>query len=267
MKRIQIVGILMVAVMTSVLVAGAANASTGTVRPYWNTYSEAPMHYGYGPESDFLRLGAKGEGGNQVDVCEDGQVVDLYFYVHNSTPAEANGDPVKLDGPGVSRRTKVKLDVPTTQASNSHTLVATISSDNSDVVTDTVTINCPGKQITLQYLEDSVNMGTSAEDHSTLGEFEMVGNLSVGATLGYEGGLVPGCWEYRARIGAQVMVSVFDVPVDPEIPDEPEETDVPDEPEETPRTGIASTSLTLAALGSIVGGVCHQAVVARRARQ
>ena len=266
MKKIQLIGILMIAGMTSVIMAGVVKSATGQVRPYWNTYTDAPMHYGFGPESDFLRIGKKGEKGNQIDVCEDGQVVDLYFYVHNSTAAEANGDPNSFDGPGVARNTTVQLDVPSAQAANSHTIVANLHSDNSDSVADTVTISCPGKQITLQLMQDSVEMGVDPEvkTHPTLGQFKLVGDLSAGATLGYEGGLVPGCWEYVSRIGAQVMVSVFDKPV------EPDTTPVPgpgDDPGETPRTGAVSAPLTLAILSAVAGGVCHRAVVARRARQ
>lgn len=247
--------------MAAVVLAGVVQATLAT-SPVFNAYDTVQLHYGVGSESDFLRLGASGELGNTLDVCTDGQVVDLWFYIHNSTAASANG--ADFSGPGVAHNTMVRVAVDETKVGNSHSVVASIDSDETNPVTDSVTINCGDQNIQLKYKKVS-HFGTKAPALTDFGNFALVGDIKQGAYLGYQKdgqkGIVPGCWEYRARINVQLQVEV----VQPE--EEPEE--IPEEtPEEPPITDTGSDALnyTLAmlVLGSAVVSAAGYKTLSRR---
>ena len=261
MKKIQLIGVVMIALMVSVMVSKVGNTEGNqAVKPVFNYYENVKLHYGTGNESDFIRIGEKGEIGNSAEYCQDGQLVDLWIYVHNSVAKERNGDPVRLDGPGVAHQTSVQLSA-STEAANSHQIVATIDAIDADAVTDTVVINCGDQKIALEY-QGVTQFGTPAPNHPTLGQYQLTGNLIDGAQVGYGDGVVPGCWEYRARINAQFKVVV--VEDEPVVPEEPVE--VPVTPPIVETGGQTGAPLALVALSSLLGVVSYR-VIAGRARQ
>ena len=268
-KLFKISALSVIGALSAVLLAGpvAANLKTSAV---FNAYDGVQLHYGVGSESDFLRLGNSGEKGNALEVCEDGQTVDLWFYVHNSTAESANGK--NFDGPGVATNTVIGLDVDETAKANSHSVVASIDSDQTNPITDDVTITCADEKIRLVY-KAVTHFGTKAPALTGLGNFTLVGDLQDGASLGYQRGerkgVVPACWQYRARLNVQLEVKVVE-----EEPEEKPET-VSEEPEEEPEeattiidTGVSDAiNLTVAMLvlgTAAVAATGHRALTARR---
>ena len=252
--------------MVAVVMSGVVKA-TLAVTPAFNAYDTVQLHYGVGPESDFLRLGTNGELGNTMDACTDGQVIDLWFYIHNSTAASANG--TNFDGAGVASNTVVRVDVNETRTGNSHSVVASIDSDQTNPITDSVTINCAGKDIQLKYKKVS-HFGTRAPAMSDFGNFALVGDLQTGAHLGYQKdgqkGIVPGCWEYRARINVQLEVKEVPAETPEETPKEPPTTPPVQEPP-VPKTGLGGSNhiLAMLVLGSaVISATGYRALLSRR---
>ena len=286
MQRINLLSSLMLVAMISVIVAGSATANTDDVRPVFNHKTEIPFVVDDNgstenrDEADFLRFGLRGELGNgdDVDFCSD-QTVDVWFYIHNGTAAvnnntSGNSDDTDFDGPAVAHDTTVRLDVPA-EAGNQHLVTASITSDASDDVADSVQINCSDetKQVSLTYLEAETLLSTRAPAHASLGGFNLRGNLADqgGAVLGYgtDGqGIVPGCWDYSAVIRGKLQIVVSDeTPVEEpgeETPEEPEDTPE-DEPEDIPALGPGGAApLAAVALSSVLGAVSYRAVQSRR---
>ena len=206
--------VVMAALITTVVIAGSVKATTRGDWPVFNIYDNVKLHYGVGSESDFLRLGTRGELGNSIEVCEDGKLIDLWFYVHNGIAAQQNG--FNFADPGVMTGTTVKLEVDEAKVAESHTIVGSIASDRTNPITDGITITCANRNIKLTYKGVSY-FGTPAPVNPNrvhVGAYTLQGDVSQGAFLGYEygngtKGVVPGCWEYRARINLQVEVSVL----------------------------------------------------------
>ena len=253
-KIIKLSMFMVASLMMTVIIAGTVNATVSETSPVFNAYDDVQLHYGEGSESDFLRLGTSGELGNDIEVCEDGTVVDLWFYVHNSTAESQNND--DFTGPGVASGTTVAVHVDSDKVARSHSVVASIDSDQTNAITDDVTITCADEDVTVTYKEVS-HFGTPAPVHSEFGEFTMQGDISQGAMIGYDAngkdGVVPGCWQYRARINVQLEVNI--------VEEEPEET-----PEEITKTGSndATTLAMLVALTVIAATATHYAIVSRR---
>lgn len=174
----------------------AAQSATG---PFFNIHSG--VGNGVGDESDFLRIN-NATGGNTAEACTDGQEVNLWFYVHNGQSSLNNG--TDYTGSGVATNTVVDIDFNNSGFTNSHEIEASIGAANASTVTDTVDINCGSEQISIEYV--SQNMSTNAPDWTS--PYSLTGNIMNGATLGYDGGLVPGCWDYRAYITVTVKVHI-----------------------------------------------------------
>ena len=219
-------------------------------------------------EADFLRLGVDedryGSSGNELDICSD-ETINLWFYVHNGTSENQNNsagtwasgegtpeDPfwnesnANMDGPAVARNTTIRLDV-SDETGNSHTVMASLKSDNGNEVTDSVQINCSDetKQISLVYDEAETSVSTRAPEHGSIGTIDLVGDMASedGAILGYGGGIVPSCFEFASVIRGKLSVVVTEatelVDDDPEVDEDPDDTpegeDAPEEdPEEDP---------------------------------
>ncbi|MEM6997537.1 MAG: hypothetical protein AAF413_01365 [Patescibacteria group bacterium] len=157
---------------------------------------------GVGNEADFLRIN-NATGGNTIEACEDGQTVNLWFYVHNTNPSFVNGN--NYDGAGVAHNTRVDLDFLNNGGfTDSKTIRGTVKADNSATATDTVSVTCGSDDIKLEYVSQSMAHNAPAWNSP----FALTGNIMNSATLGYDGGLVPGCWEYRAYITVTVKVVV-----------------------------------------------------------
>lgn len=264
-KIIKLSGLVVAGLILSVAIATGVNAINPKTTAIFNAYETVQLHYGVGSEQDFLRLGTRGELGNEIEVCKDGQVVDLWLYVHNSTSEEANYS--DFSGPGVATNTKIALDIDESAVGQSHSVVASIDSDQTSPITDGVTITCnqEGKQIKVAYKTVS-DFGHKAPALKTLGNFNFdASNILNGALLGYQSdeaeGIVPGCWQYRARINVQLTVSVIEQAEEQEVEMPPELTE----------TGSQSQALTLALLiiGTItVATIAHrQLAMARRHSQ
>ena len=264
-----------VGLMLAVVIAGSVQATQETT-PVFNAYNNVQLHYGIGSESDFLRLGNLGEQGNSIEVCEDGQLVDLWFYVHNSTAEIANGD--NFDGPGVASGTVIGLDVDEDSVARSHSVVASIDSTQTNPITDAINITCADKDIQLVY-KAVTHFGTKAPALTEFGNFSLVGDLRDGASLGYQQGgregLVPGCWQYRARLNVQLqVVEVVEEEQEEEEVEEEEETveeapqeEEEEEEEELPPTGDQAITPALAMLvlsSAVFAALGHRAVTVRR---
>ena len=161
-------------------------------------------------EGNFVRLGAKGDQGESVSICRDGAEVKVWFYVHNHVSSNHNG--TDLDGSAVATDTTVKLQTAGTQYQNSHKLRGYIDSDQTNPISDTVTVKCNTKKIALSLSNLSADrLGSSADDKASWGAYKLWGDsINSKAQIGYEGGKMPGCWEYR-----MIMVYTFKVRVQP----------------------------------------------------
>jgi hypothetical protein len=191
---------LLVTMMFSVTVLGYK--ASAEVKPYFNYYHAVD---GVGDEADFLRIGkTAAEGKNTLEACEEGTAVDFWFYIHNGSEPEFNG--TNFDGDGVAHNTRLNLSVPQNQKSHSHQIAASISADRADTVHDTATITCGSKNITLEY-KGVTDFSTTASTN-VLGEYKLGGDPINGASLGYPGGVVPGCWDFRGRLNFRVIVHV-----------------------------------------------------------
>ena len=269
-KILKVSVLSVVGLMLAVVVTGTVQASQPDTTAIFNAYDNVQLHYGIGSESDFLRLGVSGEQGNSIEVCEDGQLVDLWFYVHNSTAASTNG--TDFDGPGVATGTVVDLDVNEDSVARSHSVVASIDSDQTNPITDSVTITCADKDIQLVY-KAVTHFGTTAPALTDFGNFSLVGELIDGASLGYQQGdrgegVVPGCWQYRARLNIQLQVVEVEEVVEEEETTEEEVVEEEEEEEIISETGgsqVITPALAMLILSaSVLAAWGHRAVFARR---
>ena len=311
MHKIKLLSLLAATAVLSVVVGGSVTANTDAVRPVFNHKTDITFvvdddgNLETRDEADFLRFGFRGEQGNgdDVDFCSD-QTLDLWFYVHNGTSQASNnaaggwtsgdtdnGDPFwneansTLDGPSVAHNTTVKLDV-SDEATNSHVVTASIKSDESDEVSDSVQIACSDedKQISLVYDEGETLLSTRAPEHGALGGLNLIGDLAgdSGAVLGYgenSEGIVPSCFEFASVIRGKLSIvvtedtEVVDDPgTDPEDPDADPDGEDPDEagngdedtPEDIPSLGAGAAPLAAVALSSVLGAVGYRTVQSTR---
>lgn len=189
------------------LAAGAVMLSTASAQEAVIRFNKWTEVTGIGDESNFVRIGNK-DGGDIADVCENGQTVNVWMYVHNGTSEELNG--TNYDGPGVAHNTTLNVNASNglNTYANSHTITGVVSADNAASVSDTVTINCGDKQIALKY---NGVIDTSTTNPSA--DFKVIGDPINGARLGFDGDM-PGCWDYRVSVVVQF-----------EIVEQPEEKD------------------------------------------
>ena len=298
MNRLKLLSLAAVVPMVSVMAGSAVTANSDEIRPVFNYMTDLRFvidddkNTELRDEADFLRFGMRGELGNgdDVDFCSD-QTLDLWFYVHNGTSERTNStsgdwaagnqtaedfwnaDNQALDGPAVAHNTTVRLEVPA-ETAGSHVVTASITSDESDAVADSVQIACADetKQVSLIYSEETTLLSTRAFAHPDLGGFNLRGDLSseTGAVLGYgdDGqGIVPSCWDFSAVIRGKLQIVVSDETTVEEPPEEtPEEPETPeDTPEEIPRLGPAGAApLAVVALSSALGATCYRAAQSRR---
>lgn len=155
---------------------------------------------GIGSESDFLRIN-NATGGNTAEACTNGQEINLWFYVHNTNPSFSNG--TNNMGIGVATGTFVDLDISNQSSFEAtKTLTGKVGASNAHTTTDTATITCGSENIKVEYVSQSMAHNAPAWNSP----FALTGNIMNNASLGYDGGVVPGCWEYRAYITVTVRV-------------------------------------------------------------
>lgn len=191
--------------------AGADTTPSPT--PAFNVFTGVDQ--GVGNEPDFLRarvpVATPDTSTPYVDPlsasCDAGQKIQMRVYVHNGTSVSLNENGT---GPGIAHGTKVKVTVPTVEAST-FTPNATISSTNVASVNDTATINCNGKVVKLKFVagsasQFSIGTGTVALPDTI---------VTTGAAISSEGvsGDVWACWNERVYV--ILTVQVEEVPTPP----------------------------------------------------
>ena len=176
--------------------AGVTMLSTASAQEAVIKFNKWDNVAGIGDESNFVRIDDQ-NGPETTEACEDGKTVDVWMYIHNGTSPELNGE--NYDGPGVAENTVITVDQSPEGASNTHTITGTISADNAPTISDTVTITCGSEEVELKY-NGVVRFGATQPD------FKLNGDPINGAQVGFDGGRVPGCWDYRATVVVQFEV-------------------------------------------------------------
>lgn len=164
------------------------------------------VSYGIGDESNFVRIDDQ-YGAENAEACENGQTVNVWMYMHNGTSPDLNGE--NYDGPGVAENTviSVSTDPSLGAESKTHIITGSISADNAPTVTDTVTITCGSEEVALKY-------NGVVKFSATQPDFKLNGDPINGAQVGFDGGRVPGCWDYRTTVVVQFEVVNEDEPED-----------------------------------------------------
>lgn len=244
MKYFKHGAIALATVLASAVLIFSGSRAAAANGPVFNNHDNVE---GIGDESDFIRIGADGSLGNTIEACQSGQVVDFWIYVHNGASNFNNGE--NFDGPGVAHNTSVKVNVDQNQFKNSHSISATIDSNETNPIVDNATVTCGGEQVALEYVGVS---GFNTTD--TSGNYKLWGDPINGALVGYENGVVPGCWEYRARINVQVRIKKkVTPPVTPPVV----------VPPVIPDTGFGSV-FGIMGVVAVAGAVLHRVYTVRR---
>ena len=184
-------------------------------------------------EADFFRVGIDGQFGNGADqdYCDtdDEKVIDVWIYLHNSAPATSNNsngqaEADDFDGPGVARNVQVKMSITNRYfvlrgSSIDPEIKVTISADNHDDITDTISIGClaDNKSVLASYVFEAdqqplLKTLSNIKSHASLGDFALTdpGSLNksqgLGAKVGYQGGLIPAGPGYASVIQAKIKL-------------------------------------------------------------
>ncbi len=166
-----------------------------------------------GNEADFVRVKEDGESvstyRNSIDtVCENGDMFDVWFYVHNGASVSGNDGG---NGPSVAKDVSVRVDLDNAEESDRFDLRGFISSSNAMNINDGATIDCGDKKFKLSYVADSAQAFLDLPNELVNLPASIVGN---GAAIGTNGldGMVWGCWEQRVWIGLKVVVEEVEEP-------------------------------------------------------
>ncbi len=142
--------------------------------------------------------------------CSNNQIIQLRVYVHNNADSALNNNGT---GPSVMHGTKVKISLPgdTTQ-STKFVPDATLSANNAASVNDTVTINCSGQPVELQYVAGSASQYSIATNTVTPLSDSIVTSGAPIMTYNVPGD-VWGCWNQRVLVVISVKIVVPKNPV------------------------------------------------------
>ena len=255
-------------------------------------------------ERNFLRLGdgwnVQGDypgGGSRFEACEDGQIITLWVYAHNTIATRNNHlvtNDLDFKGAAIAHNTTVALEVTDLNDSvykSEHQIQATIDADNATAVSDTAVIYCGDHEISLvstglaqptihTWANEFINRDRHQKAQEVFDSAYILSDpaaiFSGGSEFGYDGNL-PACRYYAAYVQVQLKV-VVEVE-EPALPVEPEEPALPVEPTpiETPeqisplggsdQTGLNDLAMVAAAgvgLSALVGR--HKLAVARARR-
>lgn len=248
---------------------------------------------------DWKRRGNYVNGGNNLEVCEDGKVINVWVYAHNTISTKYNhNNPALLDfqGPAVAKNATVSLNINNLDEdvyAASHSIAATLSADNASSKSDTARVYCNDRKIRLaseglpdarvaSWSNEAINRNkhdrAKAVFNADYGIINAKNIFGSGAKVGYNGNL-PACRYYAAYVKVQLKVivepeaipepiptgSVEPTPVPPpEVPVEPE---VP----EVPNTGSVSDTLSYSLIGLVAGlaltvAFTQRAMIARARR-
>lgn len=188
------------ALVVIALFIGNAHVKAATVDgPMFNYFTDAS---GIGDEHDFLRV-QKTDGSrvNTLEQC-DGEV-SMWFYVHNSQAAINNGD--NYTGPAVAKNTRLRVAMPTGE-SKSQEIKAFVSADNAATVSDNAYLTCGNTPISLSYAGLSELYTIAPEGYDLTGDLTSAQGAAL-SLKGYQGGLMPGCWDHRVRLTFKVKIT------------------------------------------------------------
>ena len=136
--------------------------------------------------------------------CTNGQVIQLHVYVHNGASVDGNNNGT---GPSVIHGAMLKVALPgSSDKASTFSPSATLSASNAATVSDNVTINCNGKNVTLQYVPGSASQYSTGTGVVALSD-SIVGN---GTSIRSEQtpGDIWGCWDERVYVVLAVKVVI-----------------------------------------------------------
>ena len=193
-------------------------------------------------EQNFLRVGESWDrqgnysnGGDNLEVCEDGKVVTLWVYAHNTILTNHNhNNPALLDfqGTAVAKNATVSLNADNLDEDiyvASHSITATLSASNASTKRDTARIYCNDHPIALvsegvsapvsySWANEPINRNRHERAKEVFGaNYQLVNAnqiFSQGSKIGYNGNL-PACRYYAAYVKVELKV-VKEEPV-PEV--------------------------------------------------
>ena len=249
---------------------------------------------------DWKRRGNYVNGGNNLEVCEDGKVINVWVYAHNTISTKYNhNNPALLDfqGPAVAKNATVSLNVDNLNGSvyaTSHSITGTVSADNASSKSDAARVYCNDRKIRLvsedmpdarvaSWSNESINRNrhdrAKAVFNADYGIINAGNIFGSGAKVGYNGNL-PACRYYAAYVKVQLKVIVEPEEVKP-IPEpiiptgsvEPTPVPPPEVPvtPEVPNTGSVSDTLSYSLIGLVAGlaltvAFTQRAMIARARR-
>ena len=238
--------------------------------------------------------------GDDFEACQDGQIVTLWVYAHNTINPKYNHnavDDLDFQGSAIAENATVSLssdDLNEDVYENSHTVTATLDADNASVKTDTTRIFCNNHPIALvsegvstpiaySWANEPTNRDRHVKAQKVFGaEFSLTNPSEIfgsGSQIGYDGNL-PACRYYAAYVKVQLKVVVESAPeakvVEPEEPKGgtgslgPEAAE-PESATTIARLGSDSENLTFGLVALIAGfalaaGLTRRAIVARAKR-
>lgn len=190
--------------------------------PVFNSFINTPY---YGDERAFFDAARTDQIGTGNDVFKDvlpfaaqgSREVILRSYVHNDANQTTNG--TNLDGAGVAKNTKIRIDLPTGQAkalrARSYVTWDNPAPGYVGEVTDTTELvdNIP---FSIQYVPGSAVIYNAAHN-SGLALSDTI--VTSGAPLGYEqmNGLFPGCFDFQAIVEIKVKVVVPNITINKQV--------------------------------------------------
>ncbi len=234
------------AVMGTALVAGHSLASVPCI-PYTDTNlqtSQTPLFndicgvpsllsstdgtYPLGDEPDFVRIRPNISGNDTVSkdnpkltsdltsACADGSKFDVWTYVHNDASPDFNNNGA---GSAVAHNVKVALAAAGVNTTKSNfSFGSTVSANNAESVSDTATLNCGGKTVTMTLVPSSVHYNNNLNQtvYNNLPDSSVNSSIGIGSPVFPTNGLggdVWGCWDFRTVIVYQVVVKDVPAPV------------------------------------------------------
>lgn len=217
-KKTSIAAVLALALVASVGAFGLSHASAEsyngadtqpTAVPTFNSITGTPYS---GDEPDFYR-GKVATNETPInpfdgytdplnDACKTGTVYTYRVYVHNNA-SDLKKDNDNGNGPSVAHNTKVKVNLPT-KANTKFVSTATISASNAATVNDTMTLNCGGNEVTLNYVAGSASQYSGHSGDKALSDSIVTTGASIGTVT--PNGDMWGCWDQRVWVTFEVVV-------------------------------------------------------------
>lgn len=176
--------------------------------PVFNSFINTPS---YGDERPFLdarRSDQTPNGGykNVLDNVTDGsKEVVLRLYIHNNANQSTNAS-----GLGIARDSKVRISLPTAEASSLRAR-GYITASNAATVEDTVDF-VDGKAFRVEYIPGSATLYNNGPFAGGVKLADSI--VTSGAPIGYDAlnGNLPGCFDYAAVVNIRVKVIPKETP-------------------------------------------------------